>query len=50
MRKEALAHAAAVCKVVPAQLDERIGDVAALCLAQEAAGWPEKAGTKGQGT
>lgn len=41
MRKEALAHAAAVCKVVPAELDERIGDVAALCLAQEAAGWPE---------
>jgi len=41
MRKEALAHAAAVCKVVPAELDERIGDVAALCLAQEAAGRPE---------
>jgi len=41
MRKEALAHAAAVCQVVPAELDERIGDVAALCLAQEAAGRPE---------
>jgi glucokinase len=41
MRKEALAHAAAVCQVVPAQLDERIGDVAALCVALEAAGWPE---------
>jgi glucokinase len=37
MRKEALAHAAAACKVVPAQLGERIGDVAALCIAMEAA-------------
>ena len=41
MRKEALAHAAAVCKIVPAGLDERIGDVAALCVAMEVAGWPE---------
>ncbi len=41
MHREALAHAAAACKVVPAQLDERIGDVAALCVALEAAGWPE---------
>jgi glucokinase len=41
MRKEALAHAAAVCKVVPAELGESIGDVAALCVALEAAGWPE---------
>jgi len=41
MRREALAHAAAACEVVPAALDERIGDVAALCLALEAAGWPE---------
>jgi glucokinase len=37
MYKEALAHAAAACKVVPAQLGERIGDVAALCIAVEAA-------------
>jgi glucokinase len=33
MRREALAPAAASCKVVPAALDERIGDVAALCVA-----------------
>jgi len=38
MHKEALAHAAAACRVVPAELGERIGDVAALCIAIEAAG------------
>jgi glucokinase len=37
MHKEALAHAAAVCRVVPAELGERIGDLAALCIAMEAA-------------
>ncbi len=36
MKKEALAQAASVCKVVPAQLGERIGDVAALCVAMDA--------------
>jgi glucokinase len=33
MREEALTDAAAVCEVVPAALGERIGDVAALCVA-----------------
>jgi glucokinase len=33
MQREALAPALASCKVVPAALDERIGDVAALCVA-----------------
>ena len=33
MEREALAPAVANCKIVPAQLDERIGDVAALCVA-----------------
>jgi len=33
MRKEALAPAVAHCEVVPAVLDERIGDVASLCVA-----------------
>ncbi len=33
MKREALAASAAVCQVVPAELDERIGDVAALCVA-----------------
>jgi len=33
MQREALAPALAVCQVVPAALDERIGDVAALCVA-----------------
>ena len=33
MRREALAPAQAHCEVVPAALDERIGDVAALCVA-----------------
>jgi glucokinase len=31
--REALPYSTAVCQVVPAQLDERIGDVAALCVA-----------------
>ena len=31
--REALPRAAAVCRIVPAQLGERIGDVAALCVA-----------------
>lgn len=34
MRREALTQSTAVCQVVPAQLGERIGDVAALCIAQ----------------
>jgi glucokinase len=33
MQREALAPAVARCEVVPAALDERIGDVAALCVA-----------------
>jgi glucokinase len=33
MRREGLAPAVASCQVVPAALDERIGDVAALCVA-----------------
>ena len=33
MRREALGPAAAVCEIVPAALDEQIGDVAALCVA-----------------
>jgi glucokinase len=36
MQKEALKPAAAVCHVVPAQLGEKIGDVAALCVAMDA--------------
>jgi len=38
MHEEALAPAAAVCTVVPATLGERIGDVAALCIAMDAGG------------
>lgn len=37
MKKEALGPSAQACKVVPAQLGERIGDVAALCVAMNAA-------------
>jgi glucokinase len=33
LKREALALSAASCKIVPAELDERIGDVAALCVA-----------------
>jgi glucokinase len=36
MRREALGPAAAVCRVVPALLGEKIGDVAALCIAMDA--------------
>lgn len=32
--REALPHAAAACQIVTAELDERIGDVAAICVAQ----------------
>jgi glucokinase len=32
--REALAPAAAVCEILPAQLGERIGDLAAICVAQ----------------
>lgn len=37
MNKEALGPSAAACRIVPAQLGERIGDVAALCIAMDAA-------------
>jgi glucokinase len=43
LQKEALPQAFAVCKVVPAQLGERIGDVAALCIGMDA-GSHENAG------
>ncbi|MEJ2007795.1 MAG: ROK family protein [Acidobacteriota bacterium] len=33
MQREALPHSVAVCQIVPAELNERIGDVAALCVA-----------------
>jgi glucokinase len=33
VRREALPRAASVCEIVPAQLGERLGDVAALCVA-----------------
>jgi hypothetical protein len=33
MRREALDLPAQTCQVLPAALDERIGDVAALCIA-----------------
>lgn len=34
LHREALARPAAMCRVVPATLGERIGDIAALCIAQ----------------
>ena len=34
LQREALPYSNAVCQVVPAELNERIGDVAALCVAQ----------------
>ncbi|MCL5744598.1 MAG: ROK family protein, partial [Acidobacteria bacterium] len=34
LRREALAASAAACEIVPAQLDEQIGDIAALSVAQ----------------
>lgn len=33
MHREALSYSVAVCQIVPAKLNERIGDVAALCVA-----------------
>jgi glucokinase len=33
LQREALPYSTAVCQVVPAELDERIGDVASLCVA-----------------
>src|SRR5215469_9169056 len=36
LAQEALTHSAAVCEVVPAALGERIGDIAALCIAMDA--------------
>jgi len=33
LRREALPVSAETCQIVPAALDERIGDVAALCIA-----------------
>ncbi|SFR98189.1 glucokinase [Granulicella pectinivorans] len=43
MREEALADAAAVCEIVPAALGERIGDVAALCVAMGLHADPDEA-------
>lgn len=37
MKKEALGPSAAACRIVPARLGESIGDVAALCIAMDAA-------------
>jgi len=36
LQREGLKQAVAVCRVVPAQLGERIGDVSALCIAMDA--------------
>jgi glucokinase len=36
LEKEALAGPVAACEIVPAELGERIGDVAALCIALDA--------------
>ena len=45
LREEALPQALAVCSIVPATLGERIGDVAALCVAIDAgAGWDAETG------
>jgi glucokinase len=35
MKRDALASSAASCRIVPAQLGEQIGDVAALCVAMK---------------
>jgi glucokinase len=43
MKKEALGPSADACKVVPAQLGERIGDVAALCIAMDAGAGQDRA-------
>jgi glucokinase len=45
IRKEALPAAAAVCRIAPAELGERIGDFAALCVALEG-----EAAQRGRGT
>jgi glucokinase len=37
MKREALGPSADACRIVPAELGERIGDVAALCIAMDAA-------------
>ena len=37
---EALPGAVAACRIVPAELGERLGDVAALCAAIQALGGP----------
>jgi hypothetical protein len=47
---ESLAPAVSACRIVPAVLDERIGDLAALCVAmnvevKEADVFPEPAGS-----
>jgi glucokinase len=36
MEKEALCESLALCKVLPAELGDEVGDVAALCVAIEA--------------
>ncbi len=41
VRREALPEAVAVCRIVPAALGERLGDVASLCAAIAARGGPE---------
>ena len=33
IKREALPHSAAVCKILPASLGESVGDVAAICVA-----------------
>jgi glucokinase len=40
LQREALPGAVAACRIVPAQLGERLGDVAALCAAIQALGGP----------
>ena len=42
MKREALPAAVAACRVVPAALGERLGDVASLCAAIRALGGPER--------
>ena len=42
VRREALPGAVAACRIVPAALGERIGDVAALCAAIAARGGPSQ--------
>jgi len=54
LRDEALFGALAVCRIVPAELGERIGDVAALTVAQvgsqEAGNRSQEAGERSQGS